>query len=104
MTLSNKAYDCLKWIAQYLLPALATLWITVAKVWSLPYGAEIGATISAIDLFLGAILGISSSNYKGDGSLVVDSTNPDKELYRLELNGDPEELAEKKAITFVVKK
>ena len=103
MVLSNKVYDVLKWIAQYLLPALTTLWIALAKVWGLPYGTEVGATLSAIDLFLGAVLGISSNNYKGDGTLTVDSKNPEKDVYNLELNSDPEALADKKTITFVVK-
>jgi len=103
MVLSNKVYDTLKWIAQYLLPALTTLWIALAKVWGLPYGTEIGATLSAIDLFLGAVLGISSSNYKGDGTMTVNTDNPEKDVYNLELNDDPENLANKKTITFVVK-
>lgn len=102
MTLSNKAYDRLKWIAMYFLPALATLWLTLSKVWSLPYGSEIGATISAIDLFLAAVLGISKSSYKGDGTLIVDTENEEKDVYTLELNADPSELAEKKTISFVV--
>ena len=36
--MSNKTYDILKWVAQYLLPALATLYFAVAKIWGLPYG------------------------------------------------------------------
>lgn len=67
MKLSNKAYDILKWVAALLLPALATLWLTLSSIWGLPYGEEIGLTISAVDLFLGAILGISSANYKREG-------------------------------------
>lgn len=63
MKLSNNVYDVLKRIALYVLPALATLWLTLAKIWGFPYGTEIGATITAIDVFLGAVLGISSKNY-----------------------------------------
>lgn len=103
MVLSNKAYDVMKWIAQYLLPALTTLWIALAKVWGLPYGTEIGATLSAVDLFLGAVLGISSNNYKGDGTMTVNTNDPKKDIYSLELNEDPAKLSEKKTITFVVK-
>ena len=104
MKLSNKAYDALKWIAMWLLPALATLWITLAKIWGLMYGAEIGATITGIDLFLGTILGISSLNYQGDGTMVVNTTDETKDIYSLELNTPVEQLAEKKSITFKVKK
>lgn len=63
MKLSNKNYDLLKWIAQILLPAAATLYVAVAGIWGFPYAKEIAGTISAVDLFLGALLGISSINY-----------------------------------------
>ena len=61
--MNNKTYDVLKWIAQYLLPALATLYFAIAQVWGLPYGAQIVGTITAIDTFLGVILGISTAQY-----------------------------------------
>ena len=104
MTLSNKTYDVLKWIAQYFLPALAALWLGLAKVWGFPYGTEIGATLSLIDVFLGAVLGISSKNYQGDGSLVINTEDPEKDVYSLELNGSIAELADKDQVTFKVNK
>lgn len=61
--MKNKTYDFWKKIAMYVLPAIATLVITVFKIWDIPYGEEIGATITAIDTALGVILGISSANY-----------------------------------------
>lgn len=61
--MNNKTYDVLKWIAQYLLPALATLYFAIAQVWGLPYGEQIVGTITAIDTFLGVILGISTAQY-----------------------------------------
>ena len=63
MNMTNKTYDTLKWIAQYLLPGAATLWLALASIWGLPYGEEIGGTIVAIDTFLGVLLGISSAQY-----------------------------------------
>lgn len=60
---SNKTYDILKWIAQILLPALGALYFGLAQVWGLPYGEQIVGTITVIDAFLGAILGISTINY-----------------------------------------
>ena len=63
-SMSNKVYDVLKWIAQILLPALGTLYFALSSIWGLPYGEEIVGTITAIDAFLGAILGISNLNYK----------------------------------------
>lgn len=64
MKLNNKLYDVLKYIAMYVLPALGTLYFALASIWGLPYGTEIVGTISALDAFLGAVLGISSISYK----------------------------------------
>ena len=63
MKMSNKTYDTLKYIALYVLPALATLILTLGNIWGIPYAEAIAATITAIDTFLGAILGISSKEY-----------------------------------------
>lgn len=62
--MNNKVYDILKYIAQIVLPALATLYFALSGIWNLPYGEEIVGTITAIDTFLGLLLGISSVNYK----------------------------------------
>lgn len=64
MKMNDKLYDVLKWIAILLLPALATLVAVVFKIWDLPYGPEISATITAVATFLGAILGVSHIQYK----------------------------------------
>lgn len=61
--MSNEIYDKLKWIALYFLPAMGTLYFALSNIWGLPYGEEIVGTITAIDAFLGAILGISSARY-----------------------------------------
>lgn len=61
--MSNKVYDVLKWIAQILLPAAGTLYFALAGIWGFPYGEEIVGTITAVDTFLGVILGISSASY-----------------------------------------
>ena len=61
--MSNKTYDILKWVALVLLPALATLYLGLARYWNLPYPEEISGTIMLVDTFLGALLGISSIQY-----------------------------------------
>ena len=63
MTMTNKTYDILKWFAQIALPALAALYAALASIWGFPYGEEIVGTISAMDVFLGALLQISTNNY-----------------------------------------
>lgn len=61
---NSKTYDVLKWIALVALPATATLWFTVAKIWGLPYIAEITGTLVAVDTFIGALIGISNIRYQ----------------------------------------
>ena len=64
MKMSNKVYDVLKFIAQIALPALGTLYFALAGIWGFPYGEAIVGTVTAVDVFLGALLGISSAQYK----------------------------------------
>lgn len=104
MTFTNNVYNTLKWIAQYLLPAAGTLYFALASIWGLPYGEQIVGTITAIDTFLGVLLGISTANYKGEGTLNVNVDDPEKDIYDLELNVEPEELPKMDRVTFVVNK
>lgn len=62
--LSNEVYDILKFIAQIVLPAAGTLYFALAGIWGWPYGEQIVGTITAVDAFLGALLGLSSAAYK----------------------------------------
>lgn len=102
MVFSNAIYDKLKWIAQYLLPGLGTLYFALAGIWGLPYGEQIVGTITAADTFLGLLLGISEKSYPGDGTMSINEASEDKDIYNLELNVPVEELANKKTITFKV--
>ena len=63
MKMDNKVYDVLKWIAQILLPAIGTLYFALAQIWGFPYAEQVVGTITAIDAFLGVILGISTYQY-----------------------------------------
>jgi len=63
MKMNNKTYDILKWVAQLLLPALGALYFALAGLWGFPYGEQIVGTITAVDAFLGAILGLSAVQY-----------------------------------------
>ena len=64
MKLPNKVYDVLKYVAIVGLTATGVLYAALAKIWGFPYGVEIVGTITAIDTFLGALLQISTYNYK----------------------------------------
>ena len=61
--MSNKVYDVLKYIAQIALPAIGALYFALSQIWGLPYGEEVVGTITALDCFLGALLGISTAIY-----------------------------------------
>lgn len=64
--MTNKVYDVLKFIAQILLPAIGTLYFALAEIWGMPYASEIVGTITAVDAFLGAMLGISTAQYNAE--------------------------------------
>ena len=61
--MSNKMYDVLKNLTQLVLPALGTLYFTIAGIWDLPYAEQVVGTVTAIVTFLGVLLKISSANY-----------------------------------------
>lgn len=65
--MTNKIYDILKFIAQIVLPALGTLYFALAAIWGFPYGEQVVGTITAVDAFLGAVLGISTYAYNKEG-------------------------------------
>ena len=63
--LSNKCYDVLKFICTILLPALGTFIFSISKIWGWPpYAENIVGTLSAIAVFIGAIIGISSVEFQ----------------------------------------
>jgi hypothetical protein len=102
--MKTKTYDQLKWIAQYLLPAMGTLYFALSGIWGLPNGEQVVGTISAIDVFLGVILGISAAGYNKtkDGVLMIDTSNLQKDTYRLALDTPLEELANKTTIKLII--
>lgn len=75
--MSNKTYDAIKYVALIIIPALATFVSAIGIVWGLPYTNEVTMTITAFGVFLGAVLGVSSSNYEPEthGNLVVTKHN-----------------------------
>ena len=62
--MSNRTYDVLKWVAQIALPAVGTLYFALSSIWGLPMGEEVVGTITAVDAFLGALLGKSTAQYE----------------------------------------
>lgn len=69
MKLPDKLYNILKWICLIALPALAVFYFTLAKIWGLPYEAEIPATINAVAVLIGALIGISQMTINKEGRI-----------------------------------
>lgn len=76
--MSDKVYDVLKWIALILIPAIGTLYFALAGIWGFPYAEAIVGTLTAVDTFLGAILGISTSMYKKNQNELNDFNEEDE--------------------------
>ena len=62
--MSNRMYDTLKWIFTVCLPALTTLYVTLAMIWGWSYTEQIAATMTAIITCGCALLNISSVKYQ----------------------------------------
>lgn len=71
MEIPNDVYDKLKYLCLIVLPAAATLYGALSKIWGLPYGTEIPMTITAIDAFMGVCLKVSTDNYHKGGDADV---------------------------------
>lgn len=57
-------YDTLKWCTLIGLPATATLYSTLAAVWSWGFSGEVAMSVTAICTFLGVLLGLAKADYK----------------------------------------
>ena len=105
--MTDRTYNVLRWVSQYYLPAAGTLYFTLAGIWGLPYGEQIVGTLSAISLFIGVIIGISSRQYAKsgagtDGTMLLDDSDPNKDVFQLHLDTPLETLINKSSITFKV--
>ena len=79
MRLSNRTYDWLKWASMIAIPAVEAFWLTVGKVWGFPHLTEIGTTIAAVGVLIGALIGVSSKNYWDDVDDDTIDVHPDDE-------------------------
>lgn len=106
--LTGRSYDFLKSAAQIYLPGIASLYFALAQIWGLPKAEEVVGTITAVDLFLGLLLGQSSKAYNNsdarfDGSIDVTEVD-EKKMFSLNLDSDPNDLSEKDQVVFKVNK
>lgn len=64
MPLHDRVYDVLRYVANYVLPGLGTLYFALSQIWGLPYGEQIVGTVTALVTFLNVLLGISNNAYE----------------------------------------
>lgn len=107
--LTNKLYNIIKFLAMTLLPAAGTLYFTLSGLWGLPNTEQVIGSITAVDLFLGVLLGISSNSYKYssakyDGTIEVDKADTGKTMFTLALDTPTDELEDKEEVVFNVHK
>lgn len=62
--MTNKTYDTMKLISLLIAPIVVFI-TALVQIWGIPYGAEIVATIGAIDVLFGAIVVIAKKKYDG---------------------------------------
>lgn len=105
--LSNQMYNVLKYTVTTVLPALGTLYFAIAQIWGVPFGEQVVGTLTALALFGGTLLGLSTRAYNkagGDtqGTIYIDTTDESKDVYNLELNDSPETLKDLSKVSFKV--
>lgn len=63
MPLPDKVYDVLRYVSNYVLPGLGTLYFALAQIWGFPYGQQVVGSITAVVTFLNVLLGASTVTY-----------------------------------------
>lgn len=106
--LSNKWYNILKFVAQLVLPGLATLYLTLGDLWGLGYKLQVAGTLTAIATFLGLFLQVSSAKYNNsdaqyDGVIEV-SESDHKIVHQIKMNSDPYDLVDMSSAKFKIEK
>lgn len=99
MTLSNKAYNFVKWLITIALPGVGALYFALAQIWKFPQADNVNGTINAVVIFLGLLINYSTRQYNKtvnapDGDLIVNQV--DGETYLgLGVNKSVEDLTHK---------
>lgn len=106
--LKSGTYDTLKKLVQIVLPAVASLYFSLAQIWGLPAAEQVVGTLALFATFFGILLTLSSWSYRAveaqtDGDVVVMINEEGKKIYTLELNSDPNDLDQKELLKFKVK-
>lgn len=107
--LSNTVYDRLNQLALVVLPAIGAFYFGLSTIWGLPYGEQVVGTCTVAALFVGSLVKISNKSYnksdaKYDGALVIDASDPTKDVYTFEVGTDLSVLKDKQDLVIKVQK
>lgn len=107
--MSDAIYNFLKWMAQIVLPAGATFYLTIGDLWDLPNPDKVSGTIVAFDTFLGVVLLITNKAYnnspsKYDGVIDVKDIEDGPKVYKLLVNTAVDEIDQKEQLVLKVNK
>lgn len=94
MKLPDKVYDTLKWIALVVMDAIGFGYAEVADIWGLPYGDAVCRTCAALAWVLGALIGVSTAEYRKKLKPIELTHNKTIEQYQEELDAAEDEYKE----------
>lgn len=104
--LTDKQYFILNNLAVVVFPAVGTLYFALAQIWGLPAAEQVIGTIVALDAFLGVLVKVGEASYDNSTAKFVGAINvaelPDKTVYTLAMNHEPETLKNMDKATFKV--
>lgn len=109
--LSDRLYNGVKKFTTLVLPGASALYFALAQIWNLPKPEEVVGSISAVTLFLGGLMHISTASYTPVippvvGNLVVEAHPEDgtKKILVAHLDDDakPAQIAGMDQVSFKV--
>lgn len=98
--MKEKMYDVAESVSRFLLPVFGAVYFLLSEFWFLPCAEQImGGCLICI-----VVLGIVLAFRVPDGYLMIDTHDPDKDIYRLDLGENFDALSRKKEIRLKVDK
>lgn len=115
LVLKNKNYDHLKDLVTMVLPALVTFYAGMGILWGWDYVEQVVASAGLLITFLGVLIKVASTKYGQvqaenpvlpaggyDGELLLNDTDPERDVFSLNIDKDIYELGAKQQIVLKV--
>ena len=98
----EKTYIKIKWIGLGLIPTISIMCFLLSEIITIPYIIEIFGCLAIIELFVGVLIRNIRVKYRYDGIMFINLSDPEKDVYRMELNDPLESMHNKDKIIFKV--